>query len=112
MRSSPSLAGVLAMAALALPCHAAGTSPRVAAVRAPAPPAPAPIDVNSASRAQLKTLPGIGDVEADRVISGRPYFSKADLATREVLPEGLYFALKSRIIATQKPGAGAKVRPR
>jgi DNA uptake protein ComE-like DNA-binding protein len=61
-----------------------------------------PIDINSASRAQLKTLPGIGDVEADRIISGRPYFSKADLATREVIPTGVYLSLKGRIIAKQK----------
>lgn len=112
MRSSLMLAGVLAGAALALPCHAAGTAQQGAAVRAPAPPALAPIDVNTASRAQLRTLPGIGEVEADRVISGRPYFSKADLATRGVLPEGLYFSLKGRIIATQKSVAGAKVRSR
>lgn len=67
-----------------------------------------PIDVNSASRAQLKTLPGIGDVEADRIISGRPYFSKADLATRDVVPTGVYLSLKGRIIAKQKPRPKAK----
>jgi DNA uptake protein ComE-like DNA-binding protein len=98
---------VLAAAALLLPCHAVGAVP----VATP-PSANAPIDVNSASRARLKTLPGIGEVEADRIISGRPYLSKADLATREVLPQGLYFALKGRIIATQKPRAGSKVPPR
>jgi DNA uptake protein ComE-like DNA-binding protein len=61
------------------------------------------VDVNSASRAQLKTLPGIGDVEADRIISGRPYHSKADLAEKEVIATGVYLSLKNRIIAKQKP---------
>jgi len=63
----------------------------------------APIDINSASRAQLKTLPGIGDVEADRIISGRPYHSKADLVEREVIATGVYLSMKDRIIAKQKP---------
>jgi competence protein ComEA len=62
----------------------------------------ASIDINSASRAQLKTLPGIGDVEADRIISGRPYLSKAELATRDAIPTGVYLSLKDRVIAKQK----------
>ena len=61
-----------------------------------------PIDINSATRSQLRTLPGIGAVEADRIAAGRPYFSKVDLATREVLPTGVYLSLKDRVIAKQK----------
>jgi DNA uptake protein ComE-like DNA-binding protein len=67
------------------------------------------VDINSASRAQLKALPGIGDVEADRIISGRPYHSKADLAEREVVATGVYLSLKDRIIAKQKAVPKAKV---
>lgn len=57
------------------------------------------IDINRATREQLKTLPGIGDAEAARIIAGRPYVSKADLVTKKVLPEGLYISLRYRIIA-------------
>jgi competence protein ComEA len=65
------------------------------------------VDINSASRAELKTLPGIGDAEATKIIAARPYLSKADLATNNVLPTGVYIALKDRIIAkpTGKPVA-------
>ncbi|HUL64312.1 MAG TPA: helix-hairpin-helix domain-containing protein [Burkholderiaceae bacterium] len=65
------------------------------------------VDINSASRAQLKTLPGIGDEEASRIIAGRPYLSKADLATKNVIPTGVYLSLKRQIIAiqTQEPKA-------
>jgi DNA uptake protein ComE-like DNA-binding protein len=59
------------------------------------------VDINSASRAELKTLPGIGDAEADRIIKGRPYLSKAELVTRNVMPEGVYVSLKKQIIAKQ-----------
>src|SRR5262249_54962308 len=81
----------LSLATWAAAAHAAAPGPAAAsAASAPsaakkAPPAasPAPlVDINSASRAQLKTLPGIGDVEANRIIAGRPYHSKADLAER------------------------------
>lgn len=82
------------------------------AAQRPAPakkPAAAPlVDINSASRAQLKTLRGIGDAEADRIIAGRPYLSKADLASRNVIPTGIYLSLKNQIIALQKPGPKPK----
>jgi competence protein ComEA len=63
------------------------------------------IDINSASKDRLKTLPGIGDAEADRIIANRPYVSKADLVGRKVLPEGLYISIRYRIIAipAEKP---------
>lgn len=60
------------------------------------------VDINSASRAQLKTLPGIGDAEAQRIIAGRPYLSKADLASKNVIPTGVYLSLKNQVIAIQK----------
>lgn len=68
-------------------------------------PAPKPLDINSATPAQLATLPGIGAGEAQRIVAGRPYLSKAELATREVLPEGLFIQIKGRIVAIQKTGA-------
>lgn len=76
---------------------------------APAPasrqaPAPRPLDVNSATPAQLATLPGIGPDEAQRIVAGRPYLTKAELATRKVLPEGLFVQIKGRIVAIQKTG--------
>jgi competence protein ComEA len=60
------------------------------------------VDINSASRAQLRTLPEIGDAEATRIIAGRPYLSKADLVSKNVIPAGVYLSIKSRIVALQK----------
>lgn len=80
-------------------------SARVAAARAgPVMPKSAPVlvDINSANRAALKTLPGVGDAEAARIAAGRPYLTKADLVTRNVLPMAAYLALKKEIIARQE----------
>ena len=62
------------------------------------------VDINSAGKEQLKTLSGIGDAEADKIIAGRPYFTKADLVTRNLLSEGNYEPIKRLIVAKQKPG--------
>lgn len=60
------------------------------------------VDINSANKAQLKKLPGIGDAEADKIIGGRPYHTKAELVTNNILPGGVYEGLKRQIIAKQK----------
>lgn len=71
------------------------------------------VDINSASRAELKTLPGIGDAEAARIIAARPYPSKAKLAADKVLSMEAYTALKGRIVAVPKaqPKPPPKTKP-
>ena len=65
------------------------------------------VDINSAGKDELKTLPGINGDLADRIILNRPYLSKAFLVTKNVLPMGTFQALRTRIIAVQK-GTQAK----
>lgn len=59
------------------------------------------VDINKASRSELKTLPGVGDAEADKIIAGRPFLTKVDLITRGILPEGVYVSIKNQIVASQ-----------
>lgn len=60
------------------------------------------VDINGAGKKELMTLPGIADAEADKIIAGRPYGSKAHLITRNILTRGVYEKLKALVIAKQK----------
>ncbi len=71
-----------------------------------------PVDINGANKAELMKLSGIGDVQADKIIAGRPYRSKADLVTRKIISEGLYSQIQRHVVALPKPQAAAKGAPK
>jgi competence protein ComEA len=60
------------------------------------------VDINSASPAELKALPGIGDAEAARIVARRPYLSKAMLVEKGALSADVFLALRSHVEAIQK----------
>ena len=91
---------------------APAAAPAAMAPAAKAEPAPAakaeakkePLDINSATKDELKALPGIGDAFADKIIKGRGktgYSGKDDLLKKKIMNAKTYDGVKEMIIAKQ-----------
>lgn len=55
------------------------------------------INLNTASEAQLDTLPGIGPVTAKKIIAGRPYQTVSELLAKHLVSASIYEKIKDLI---------------
>lgn len=55
------------------------------------------VDLNTAAKDELMTLPSIGEAAADRIIKGRPYESKQGLLDAKIVSKEVYEGIEQRV---------------
>ncbi|KAA0678427.1 helix-hairpin-helix domain-containing protein [Roseomonas genomospecies 6] len=72
------------------------------------------IDLNTAGKDELQTLPGIGEARSDAIVKNRPYRSKDELVSKKIVPQTVYDDIKGRIAAVggSKTSASAGTAPK
>jgi competence protein ComEA len=58
--------------------------------------------LNSASKTKLRSVPGIGDATARRIIESRPFESEAEVVESKVMPEKVLKTLKDKLVETDE----------
>ena len=59
------------------------------------------VDLNSASKADLMALPGVGEAISAKIIAGRPWANKGQLLAKGLLGKAAYDKLSPLVIAKQ-----------
>jgi competence protein ComEA len=59
------------------------------------------VDINSATAAELRALPGVTESDATKIIQGRPYHDKSQLVSKKVVTEPTYEKIKDHVVAKQ-----------
>ena len=86
-----------ALAKTPLPAAANATTPATKATR-PAPNASGElININTAAKEQLDSIPGIGAAKAQAIIDGRPYATVEDIMKVKGIKQGIFDKIKGRI---------------
>jgi DNA uptake protein ComE-like DNA-binding protein len=58
---------------------------------------PKTVDINSAPKTELNSLPGVSDAIADKIIDSRPYDNTDQLVTKRVISADEYDKIKDRV---------------
>ena len=59
------------------------------------------VDLNSASKEDLMKLPGVGDAIADKIIAARPFKTRAELRSKNLVNGAAYAKLRGLVTAKQ-----------
>ncbi len=98
---APAASAVAAPAAPAKPVvpatPATPATPKAAATAKPVKPIAGPVNINTATPAELDALPGIGKARTAAIIKNRPYTSVDQLDTKKVIPHAVFEKIKGSL---------------
>ncbi len=57
------------------------------------------LDLNTATKDQLMSLPGVTDADAQKILDGRPYRAKNQLLSKGIISKDEYAKIKGQIVA-------------
>lgn len=66
------------------------------------------MDINTASADQLKSLPGVTDDVAGKIVAGRPYTGKDQLLKQKIVDKDEYGKIRPLIVARQPKAIGGQ----
>ena len=66
------------------------------------------MDINTASADQLKSLPGMTDDVANKIIAARPYTGKDQLVKQKIVDKDEYAKIRPLIVAKQPKATGGQ----
>jgi len=66
------------------------------------------MDINTASADQLKSLPGVSDDVAKKIIAARPYSGKDQLLKQNIVDKDEYAKIRPLIVAKQPKAIGGQ----
>jgi competence protein ComEA len=96
--------GLLALT-IAAPVFAQSVAPTTAPATPAKPPVTAAVpkgelvDINTATAVELKTLPGMTEADAAKLMQARPYRDVNELVSKKILPDAEFAKIKDRITA-------------
>lgn len=56
------------------------------------------VNINTASRPELETLPGVTPAMAGQIIDNRPYTDPGELRKKKILPKDVYDRISGRLV--------------
>ena len=60
------------------------------------------LDLNTASVDELKTIQGINEAQAKKIVDGRPYKRRSELVSKRILPQETFDKVKHQV-STRPP---------
>jgi len=65
-------------------------------------------DINSASKDDLMKLPGVDDATADKIIAARPFKTRTELVSKNILTSAQFAKVRTMVAAMPAPKSAAK----